>query len=281
MTRQEEADQFFMRFLDEAIEDAAGGMTCNMAVGTRLVDEAPKAAQVAMQSCWRRYLDDRQSHDPHADGMKFLATSLGVCLAATSDPQKFIEFLTQLDAPAASPGLKDAVAAALEKTKQRGTTSPGLFNPAQVRRTGSGYQIIAPFTERQIAMLYSFLAPEPDGRGFFDNFVLDNSRRNAYQQLSEDGQSEKTVNAPLLFDLWYLLTLTLGEVCGHNRNWILFHTNAPKSTELLDPNSIEISRSVFDEMACQLIGVIRRTNREIPIVSNNFVLMNNGPKVVP
>lgn len=156
-----------------------------------------------------------------------------------------------------------------------------MSNEAQVECTGCGYRIIASYTPQQLNMIYKFLAPEPEGRGYFDNFVLNNSSRNSYWQLSTNAQSEKKITDPLIFDLWYLMTITLAEVCGCNRNCILFDMVTPKSTEKLDPNSVEINKTTFDQMACQLIKVIRSINKEIPIVSNNFMLMNNGPRIIP
>lgn len=158
-----------------------------------------------------------------------------------------------------------------------------MLDTAQVKRSGSGYQIVAPYTAHQLTMIYKFLAPEPEGRGFFDNFVLDNSRHSAYLQLDENAKNEKMkmVTDVFLFDLWSLMIPTLAEVCGCNRNWILFERDTLKSTEMLDPDSIEISKNIFYKMASQLIGEVRRINGDIPVVSNNFVLMNNGPRVVP
>ena len=156
-----------------------------------------------------------------------------------------------------------------------------MYDAKQVVKTRDGYRIITPYNSRQLDMIYRFLAPKPEGRGYFDNFVLNNRQRNAYWQLDESAQSEKMVTDPFLFDLWYLMTLTLAEVCGVNRNWILFDEETPKSEVLLDPNSIEISKEIFDQMASQLIGIVRRINKDIPVVSNNFILLNNGPRVIP
>ena len=154
-----------------------------------------------------------------------------------------------------------------------------MLDQAQVERTGNGYRIITPYTPKQLTMIYSFLAPEPEGRGYFDNFVINNSLHSTYWQLSASAQIEKMITEPLLFDLWYLMTMTLVEVCGCNRNWILFEKDTPKSTELIDFNSVELNKQTFDQMASQLIEIIHRVNNDIPVISNNVVL-TNGPRVV-
>jgi hypothetical protein len=154
-----------------------------------------------------------------------------------------------------------------------------MLDQAQVERTGNGYRIITPYTSEQLTMIYNFLAPEPKGRGYFDNFVINNSHHSTYWQLSASAQIEDMITEPLLFDLWYLMTMTLVEVCGCNRNWILFEKDTPKSTELIDFNSVELNKQTFDQMASQLIEIIHRVNNDIPVISNNVVL-TNGPRVV-
>ncbi len=155
-----------------------------------------------------------------------------------------------------------------------------MFDFSQVEQSGDRFRIIAPITAKQLSMIHEFLAPAPEGRGFFDNFVLNNTTNHAYRTIAENGQTDKYITDSLLFDLWYLLTTILPEVCGCNRDWILFTQDTLKSPAPIDPNSIEITKPIFDQMTQQLIAVIRGLNKDIPIISDGVRLMQNGPCLV-
>ena len=156
-----------------------------------------------------------------------------------------------------------------------------MFDPTQVKRVGKRYRIIAPYTSDQLTMIHRFLVPEPEGRGYFGSFVMVNTGRSGYWQLSETTlDEEKVTSDPRLFDLWYLLTHTLPEVCGYNISGIL-GVDAPRTTKKMHPEDIEMYQETFNQMAVQLIGVIRRINGDIPIVSNPIMFLNRAPKIVP
>lgn len=135
-----------------------------------------------------------------------------------------------------------------------------------------------PLTEKQLAQVRAFLAPEPEGRGYFDNFVIENPGREPWGILGPAGSLEGRTNAPRLFDLWQLQATVLPEAAGVNRNHVLFEPTEPLAEEGVPPNGIEMPRALFYEIADQLRGVVRSVDGRIPIVNNGAVFMETLPR---
>lgn len=136
-----------------------------------------------------------------------------------------------------------------------------------------------PLSQEDLERVRTFLAPEPEGRSFFDNFVIENKLGEAWGVLGPGGKLRGETKARRLFDLWQLLATVLPEAAGTNRNHILFDLSEPISDELLAPDSIQIPRSIFYEIADQLAGVVRSLDARIPIVSNGAVFMESLPRL--
>jgi len=108
MSLSEEGQEFVNAFIEEAVFDTpTGGMGCDTETGKGLVIGNPKSARIAMQVCWRSYLDDPQH--PNATGSKWLASVIGACVAKTSDPKELSQFMEAIDRPLSAPGIRAAV----------------------------------------------------------------------------------------------------------------------------------------------------------------------------
>lgn len=133
-------------------------------------------------------------------------------------------------------------------------------------------------TEKDLARVRAFLAPEPDGRGFFENFVIENPLGEPWGIQGSEGHLEGRTTARRLFDLWQLVATVLPEAAGVNRNHILFEPDQPVAEEALSPDKIEMPRAVFYEIADQLRAVVRSLDARIPIVNNGAVFMETLPR---
>lgn len=137
-----------------------------------------------------------------------------------------------------------------------------------------------PLDEQDLEGVRRFLAPEPEGRGYFENFVIQNPAGEAWGILGSGGRLEGQTSARRLFDLWQLVATVLPEAAGANRNHILYEDSAPLAAEPLSPQAIQVSRSVFYRIADQLAGVVRGLDPRIPLVSNGSVFLESLPKLL-
>lgn len=132
---------------------------------------------------------------------------------------------------------------------------------------------------QEIEKIRAFLAPEPEGRGYFDNFVIENRSAEPWGLLGSGGRLEGQTRDHRLFDLWLLMATVLPEAAGVNRNHILFDRNEPLSEVALAPEALRLSRALFYEIADQLCDLVRKLDPRIPIVSNGAVFMENLPRL--
>lgn len=135
-----------------------------------------------------------------------------------------------------------------------------------------------PLSADDLDRVRAFLAPEPEGRGFFENFVIDNRRNAPWGVVGPKGNLEGQSRAARLFDLWLLVATVLPEAAGVNRNHILFDPDEPLAAEPLPPQALRMSRSLFYQVADQLAGVVRDLEPRIPLVSNGAVFMETQPR---
>ncbi len=139
--------------------------------------------------------------------------------------------------------------------------------------------IPSPLSPHQIELVRTFLAPEPEGRGYFDNFVIDNPLGETWGLLGPEGRLEGQTSARRLFDVWQLMATVLPEVAGVNRNHILFEATQPLAEAAPSPASLHISRRVYYEIAGQLMDLVRGLDARIPLVSNGTVFLENLPRL--
>ncbi len=149
----------------------------------------------------------------------------------------------------------------------------------QIEKLGVGYKILTPFKEQQLDKILEFLNSGADEERLFDSFVLRNNGQ-YYWELSESGKSVSRINDSRLFDLWKLMFLIIPELCGYNKNWILFDKKHPKYPWLLHPSLIKVTNEVFSYMTEQLIQVVKQIDQNIPIISNGFEMMSHGPHII-
>jgi hypothetical protein len=132
---------------------------------------------------------------------------------------------------------------------------------------------------QEIEKIRTFLAPEPEGRGYFDNFVIENRSAEPWGLLGSGGHLEGQTRAHRLFDLWQLMATVLPEAAGVNRNHILFAPDEPLSEVALAPEALRLPRALFYEIADQLADLVRELDPRMPIVSNGAVFMENLPRL--
>ncbi len=139
--------------------------------------------------------------------------------------------------------------------------------------------ISSPLSSQQIQQVRVFLAPEPEGRGYFDNFVIENPLGQTWGLLGSEGHLQGQTTARRLFDVWQLVATVLPEVAGVNRNHILFEAHQPLSETALPPQALQMSRRVFYEIAEQLMDVVRSLDARIPLVSNGSLFLEILPRL--
>jgi len=132
---------------------------------------------------------------------------------------------------------------------------------------------------QQIEQVRTFLAPEPEGRGYFDNFVIENPLGEPWGLLGPAGRLEGQTSARRLFDVWQLVAAVLPEMAGVNRNHILFEAARPLAAEAVSPGSLQVSRHLYYEIAGQLMDVVRGLDPRIPLVSNGSAFLENLPRL--
>lgn len=136
-----------------------------------------------------------------------------------------------------------------------------------------------PLSADEVRRVRAFLAPEPEGRGFFENFVIENLAGEPWGLLGSQGHLEGQTRARRLFDLWQLVATVLPEAAGVNRNHVLFEAGAPLAEAPLSPKELRIPRQVFYQVADQLRALVRELDPRIPIVSNGVVFMESLPRL--
>jgi len=132
---------------------------------------------------------------------------------------------------------------------------------------------------QQIEQVRTFLAPEPEGRGYFDNFVIENPLGEPWGLLGPARRLEGQTSARRLFDVWQLVAAVLPEMAGVNRNHILFEAARPLAAEAVSPGSLQVSRHLYYEIAGQLMDVVRGLDPRIPLVSNGSAFLENLPRL--
>jgi hypothetical protein len=150
-----------------------------------------------------------------------------------------------------------------------------MIDPSQVKLK---YVIESPLTSEQLAALHRFLAPKPEGKGFLPNFILNNRSHTAYWKLDDEGREQEMTSDPKLFDLWKCVALCLAAICGYDYSGI-FSEQPDADHGLFDPSDAEIRNALLSEIARQVIAVVRTLDGDIPIVSNNAVLMGQLPYI--
>jgi hypothetical protein len=149
----------------------------------------------------------------------------------------------------------------------------------QARKMGVGYMILTPFKEHQLDKIFNFLSSDADGETRFDIFVLRNKGQ-YYWELSELGEEVSMVNDSRLFDIWKLLFLIIPELCGYNKNWILFDKKCPKYPWPLHPGMFVITNEIFSYMTEQLVRVVKQIDQNIPMISNGVEILLHGPRII-
>ena len=155
-----------------------------------------------------------------------------------------------------------------------------LSEGKQIKRLGVGFQILTPFKKEQLDRIYNLLSSGSTNERLFNNFILLNNGRASYWQLSDTGESANMTNSSNLFDIWKLMFLIIPELCGYNKNWILFDKNTPKYPWVLHPDLVYVTNEIFKYMTEQLIGVIRRISHDIPIISNSIEMIRRAPHII-
>ena len=107
----QQREVFFTHFVEHAVEELPDGTSrCNIGLVREIAQKYPKGAQLAMQDCWRSYIDD--PHGQHAGGSRLFATWIGVGYVLAHGIQK--EFFAFLDKPSCCPGLTNEIIKAIE-----------------------------------------------------------------------------------------------------------------------------------------------------------------------
>lgn len=156
------------------------------------------------------------------------------------------------------------------------------YSKMQITKHGDKFYILKEFSADQLSKIRTFLRTDISKHddSVFRAFVFFNNQKADYYSINDDGSSGPQVDEDYMFDLWYLLFLILPEVCGFNRNWILFDRDTELSSSPMLPDNIIICKETFERMSSQLIELTREIEPKITIFSNGTMLLTNGPRIL-
>ncbi|MCD6569547.1 MAG: hypothetical protein J7L53_02465 [Deltaproteobacteria bacterium] len=149
----------------------------------------------------------------------------------------------------------------------------------QMERNKNGkIKINRPFTLAQLGNIRSFLSPEPDGMGYFRNFVLINRNSDSYTTLNWIAKEQDRSTSEHLFDIYKLFFYILGSLCGYDKVGIFGVANS--IGEPINPDDIILTNSLFVAMTSQLIAVVKEIEPDIPVIFFAPSYMGKCPKIL-